>query len=258
MQTLPSRPQRRCRPCILIVTTPDTTSKLPYRRSHTLSRKTPGRAGSKRPSPNAGTTMAQPYEPVDGSASPRRKRILVALAATAVLFVGAVAVYGTPSSALEDFKKNKEKMWAPELEKQYRECATAQRYRNEHVKAVHDSPVASLFEYSTLKGEAKFEASDVVRIGEHFYSICDSSWAVLRVHESLPMRSKLNAHMGDPQHGFAEGESGFEGIFHDKTQDGMYVVREAVDISGVFPAHSFHAIDATAAARLRHRRGVRS
>ena len=46
------------------------------------------------------------------------------------------------------------------------------------------------------------------------------------------MRSKLNAHMGDPQHGFAEGESGFEGIFHDKTQDGMYVVREAVDISG--------------------------
>ena len=63
---------------------------------------------------------------------------------------------------------------------------------------------------------------------------------------------------GDPQHGFAEGESGFEGIFHDKTQDGMYVVREAVDISGVFPAHSFHAIDATAAARpsgsLRHRR----
>ena len=121
---------------------------------------------------------------------------------------------------------------APELEKQYRECATAQRYRNEHVKAVHDSPVASLFEYSTLKGEAKFEASDVVRIGEHFYSICDSSWAVLRVHESLPMRSKLNAHMGDPQHGFAEGESGFEGIFHDKTQDGMYVVREAVDISG--------------------------
>jgi len=141
------------------------------------------------------TTMAQPYEPVDGSASPRRKRILVALAATAVLFVGAVAVYGTPSSTLEDFKKNKEKMWAPELEKQYRECATAQRYRNEHVKAVHDSPVASLFEYSTLKGEAKFEASDVVRIGEHFYSICDSSWAVLRVHESLPMRSKLNAHM---------------------------------------------------------------
>ena len=56
---------------------------------------------------------------------------------------------------------------------------------------------------------------------------------------------------GDPQHGFAEGESGFEGIFHDKTQDGMYVVREAVDISGVFPAHSFHAIDATAAARRR-------
>ena len=91
----------------------------------------------------------------------------------------------------------------------------------------------------------------MVRIGEHFYSICDSSWAVLRVHESLPMRSKLNAHMGDPQHGFAEGESGFEGIFHDKTQDGMYVVREAVDISGVFPAHSFHAIDATAAPRRR-------
>merc|ERR1711981_1198419 len=43
-----------------------------------------------------------------------------------------------------------------------------------------------------------------------------------------------NAHMGDPQHGFAEGESGFEGIFHDKTQDGMYVVREAVDISGEY------------------------
>ena len=31
--------------------------------------------------PQAKATMAQPYEPVDGSASPRRKRILVALAA---------------------------------------------------------------------------------------------------------------------------------------------------------------------------------
>ena len=75
-----------------------------------------------------------------------------------------------------------------------------------------------------LKGEAKFEASDVVRIGEHFYSICDSSWAVLRVHESLPMRSKLNAHMGDPQHGFAEGGIGLRG--HLPRQDpGRHVRR---------------------------------
>lgn len=176
--------------------------------------------------------MAQPYEPVDGAVPWRRKRIMVALAAAAVVFVGAVALTGT-ASPLENFKKNKEgKMWAPDLEEQYQYCATNQLYRKETMKAVHDSPVASLFEYASLKGEAKFEASDVVRVGEHFYSICDSSWAVLRVHESLPMRSSLNAHIGDPQHGFDEGESGFEGIFHDKTSDGMYVVREAVDISG--------------------------
>ena len=42
--------------------------------------------------------------------------------------------------------------------------------------------------------------------------------------------------MGDPQHGFAEGESGFEGIFHDKTQDGMYVVREAPTSAVCFSA----------------------
>ena len=130
------------------------------------------------------------------------------------------------------------------------------RYRDSTLKTIHDAPVASLLTFEELKGEKKFEASDVIKLGEYFYAICDSSWAILKVHETQPLRSERNFHVGSPQHGYAEGESGFEGIFHDKTQDGMYVVREAVDISGVFPAHSFHAIDATAAARLRHRRDV--
>mmetsp|Transcript_34838 Transcript_34838/g.107001 ORF Transcript_34838/g.107001 Transcript_34838/m.107001 type:complete len:424 (-) Transcript_34838:76-1347(-) len=113
----------------------------------------------------------------------------------------------------------------------YGYCATNANYRKQTMKAVHDSPVASLFEYADLKGEAKFEASDVVKIGDYFYTICDSSWAIIRVHDSLPMRSVMNSHVGDPQHGFDEGESGFEGIFHDATESGLYVVREAVDVS---------------------------
>ena len=61
--------------------------------------------------------------------------------------------------------------------------------------------------------------------------------AVATTRESRSFRDGICQTQGDPQHGFAEGESGFEGIFHDKTQDGMYVVREAVDISGGRQCH---------------------
>lgn len=113
-----------------------------------------------------------------------------------------------------------------------RYCSAATSYGKDTLKSVHDAPVASLLTYAELKGERKFEASDVIRLGEYFYAICDSSWAILRVHETQPLRSKLNAHLGSPTRGFAEGESGFEGIFYDPTDFGLYLVRESVDISG--------------------------
>ena len=96
----------------------------------------------------------------------------------------------------------------------------------------------------------------------HFRLTSDSSWAILRVHETLPTLSAVNGHIGEPQVGYAAGESGckwgeeregvgkkgggrgrhaephpiapqtVEAIFHDAESDTMFLVRESVDISG--------------------------
>ena len=125
------------------------------------------------------------------------------------------------------------------------------RYRDSTLKTIHDAPVASLLTFEELKGEKKFEASDVIKLGEYFYAICDSSWAILKVHETQPLRSERNFHVGSPQHGYAEGESGFEGIFHDPTGGGLFLVRESVDISGDYVDD-----DDVAAARRRNLLGL--
>jgi len=112
-------------------------------------------------------------------------------------------------------------------------CGDNKMFTKQTLKeAVASKSVAGLLQSHELKGERKFETSDVITLGDYFYAICDSSWSILRVHKSLPSLSDQNSHIGNPQEGPFDGESGFEGIFHDKTSDTMYLVRESVDISG--------------------------
>ena len=107
-------------------------------------------------------------------------------------------------------------------------CARDRMYTKRTLKALHDAPVGALLSYEALLGERAFEASDVISYGDHYYVVCDSSWAILRVHKSMPLLSAANAQIGAPQDGYEEGDSGFEALVHDATSDSIYVVRESV------------------------------
>jgi hypothetical protein len=115
-------------------------------------------------------------------------------------------------------------------------CARDKMYTKRTLKALHDAPVGALLSYEALLGERKFEASDVISYGDHYYVVCDSSWAILRVHKSMPLLSAANAQIGAPQDGYEEGDSGFEALVHDATSDSIYVVRESVQ------AGAYHAM----------------
>ena len=117
-------------------------------------------------------------------------------------------------------------------------CAAAKDYTKVTLKPVVDAPIAGLLPRSELLGARKFEASDVIRLGEYFYAVCDSSWSVFRVHETLPPLSPLNRQLRSAalETWAGDEESGFEGLLHDSsttTHDDVdwtsfYAVRESV------------------------------
>ena len=55
----------------------------------------------------------------------------------------------------------------------------APNFRSTTLKAVKDDTYMSLFH--DLKQQKKFEASDVIIYKDHYYSICDSNWAICKV-----------------------------------------------------------------------------
>jgi len=68
----------------------------------------------------------------------------------------------------------------------------AKTYTKTTLKTIADRPIAGLLTYEAGSTESKFEASDVIRVGEDFLAICDSSWSILRVSDSLPVLSHAN------------------------------------------------------------------
>jgi hypothetical protein len=95
-------------------------------------------------------------------------------------------------------------------------CAKDPSYSKTTLKPLVDAPVASLLPSHHLKGQRKFEASDVLVKDGYFYAICDSSWAILKVKQSMPRLSEDNIQIGDPEDSAGSPESGFEGIFEDR------------------------------------------
>ncbi|CAE7785986.1 unnamed protein product, partial [Symbiodinium microadriaticum] len=81
------------------------------------------------------------------------------------------------------------------------------------------------------KHQKKFEASDVIVVGDYFYAICDNSWAIERISTQLTPYSAYNVQVGDPDR--ESEDSGYEAIFHDDVTNTFYVVRvEEVRIDG--------------------------
>eukprot|EP00551_Chaetoceros_affinis_P011121 CAMPEP_0203667452 /NCGR_PEP_ID=MMETSP0090-20130426/4285_1 /ASSEMBLY_ACC=CAM_ASM_001088 /TAXON_ID=426623 /ORGANISM="Chaetoceros affinis, Strain CCMP159" /LENGTH=590 /DNA_ID=CAMNT_0050531621 /DNA_START=26 /DNA_END=1798 /DNA_ORIENTATION=+ len=103
------------------------------------------------------------------------------------------------------------------------ECMKDEEYSSHTVKKIFELPLAGLFK--DTKGEKKFEASSIVKVGDNFYAVCDNSWALSKIDASLTPFSSGNVLIGDPNR--EEEDSGYEAIFHfNKT---FYVIRESVE-----------------------------
>jgi hypothetical protein len=90
------------------------------------------------------------------------------------------------------------------------------------------------------KHQKKFEASDVIRVDDYFYAICDNSWAIERITDHLTPYSSNNVQVGDPER--EKDDSGYEAIFHDDASGIFYVVRESVEMKGPNKENEFHAL----------------
>ena len=90
----------------------------------------------------------------------------------------------------------------------------AKVYSKSTLKRVVDRPISGLLTYSAVAGEKKFEASDVIRVDEDFYVVCDSSWSILKFSDKLPLLSAEHRVIRHDE-SFAPPEkedSGFEAI----------------------------------------------
>lgn len=97
-------------------------------------------------------------------------------------------------------------------------------YSKTTLKLAHEETFMALFK--NTKKQFKFEASDVVFVHNHFYSICDSSWSIDKIGESMTPLSADNVQIGSPNR--EKDESGYEAIFYDYVKSIFYVVRESI------------------------------
>jgi len=81
--------------------------------------------------------------------------------------------------------------------------------------------------FQNLQKSRKFEASDVVLIGDFYYVVFDSLYTVGKIAMDLPFYSKRNELLAAPGHPILE-ESSFEGITQDPRTGNVYLVQESI------------------------------
>ena len=157
-----------------------------------------------------------------------QNRLYAAVATLLLVVVSSVALvtFSSNAATMESSSRSETKPHTGD------HCSTTTMYTKENLKSLVDKPVAALLQSKDLKGQRKFEASDVLLKEGYYYAICDSSWSILKIREDLPTLSEKNYHLGDPIDFDPTSESGFEGIFEDFTTGNLFVVRESVDLSG--------------------------
>lgn len=114
----------------------------------------------------------------------------------------------------------------------------AKLFSKSTLKSIAERTIYGLLRYDATAGETRFEASDVIRVDDHFYVVCDSSWSILKISDGLPLLSRDNqlihhdASFQPPSH----QDSGFEAIIHDMSSfshgaghEDFYLVRESVE-----------------------------
>eukprot|EP00525_Craspedostauros_australis_P000221 CAMPEP_0198124992 /NCGR_PEP_ID=MMETSP1442-20131203/41507_1 /TAXON_ID= /ORGANISM="Craspedostauros australis, Strain CCMP3328" /LENGTH=386 /DNA_ID=CAMNT_0043784517 /DNA_START=110 /DNA_END=1270 /DNA_ORIENTATION=+ len=106
-------------------------------------------------------------------------------------------------------------------------------YRKRTLKLAYEVPMVSLFR--DMKGQRKHEASDVIKVDDTIYAVCDSSWAIAKFSDTLPPLGWENTLMGDPRR--ESDDSGYEAIVHEAGT--FYVIRESIQMT---ERDKFHAI----------------
>jgi hypothetical protein len=108
-------------------------------------------------------------------------------------------------------------------------------YMPETLKLVCELPFASLFTHA--KGQRRFDASSVVIVGDHAYTVYDGSNAIGKV--SVPHFSpfnQANSQISRPTRRQSV-QSGYEGVFYDDDTGNFVAVKESVqDQTGAFHA----------------------
>jgi hypothetical protein len=174
------------------------------------------------------------YTRVDApSHRPRRTAVIVAVSSVALAAAVLSISISLPSIPLFDLKKAAPIPHTGE----YCTGSGAKAYSKGTLKRIVDRTVAGLLEFSAH--EPKFEASDVIRVEDKFYVVCDSSWDILSIDERMPLLSPKNEVI-KPDASFSppDEDSGFEVIIHDGSAPGdFYVVRESIKHVDKYDAH---------------------
>ena len=96
-------------------------------------------------------------------------------------------------------------------------------YTKVTLKLANEMTMAGLF--PDLKGERKFEASDVIRVGNHYLVVYDNLYQIGKINQQLDFHSSANELLNsNPER---SGDSGFEAIVYDEPTGTFYVVIEA-------------------------------
>eukprot|EP01067_Filipodium_phascolosomae_P000176 Filipodium_phascolosomae@DN1143_c0_g1_i1.p1 len=114
------------------------------------------------------------------------------------------------------------------------------------LKSMFEMSFAGLFR--DTKGEKKFEASDIVLVGDSYWAVCDNSWALEKLHSSLTPFSEKNVQVGNPK-GYGKGkyseeagqDSGWEALVFLPENGNFLAVRESIE-SEMSEETSFRAV----------------
>jgi hypothetical protein len=105
------------------------------------------------------------------------------------------------------------------------------KFNKKSLKTAKETSAVALF--ADPKGQKKFEASGIIKVGNFFYVVFDNFYAIGRIDTHLPFNSERNVLVGE-----IGGDSGYEELVHDKDQDLFYLVKE----STADGQDSFHAV----------------
>lgn len=100
----------------------------------------------------------------------------------------------------------------------------APNYAKFTLKLAYEATFFSMFKDG--KEQKRFDATDVVKVDNNYYIVCESSWYLLKLSNSLTSFSDTNVQIGEVNR--EDGEpSGYVAIFYNSRKHNFHIVRES-------------------------------